>query len=132
MKKGIIAVLASIILLAVPVQAKEYTEAELLERVVEAEAGNQGLLGKRLVVSVIYNRVESDKFPNTIYEVLTAPHQFGPVWNGAAEKVTVSDETRAAIMLELTERSDPEILYFNSGPVSGKYAYTYKGHKFGK
>lgn len=112
--------------------AADYTDAELLERVVEAEAGNQGLIGKRLVVSVILNRIDSEKFPDTIRDVLTSPHQFGPVWNGAIHKVTVSDETREAIILETMDRSDPEILYFNSGEVSGKYAYTYRGHKFGK
>lgn len=136
MKRGvIIGVITILLLLAMTtkVYAKtEYSEAELLERVVEAEAGNQGLKGKRLVVAVIYNRVESEKFPDTIQEVLVAPHQFGTVWNGAVDKVTVTDETRAAIMLELSQRSDNEILYFNNGACSGKFAYKYKGHNFGK
>lgn len=132
MKKAIVGIVLMLIL-AVPVQAKtEYSEMELLERVVEAEAGNQGLIGKRLVVAVIYNRVESEKFPNSIYEVLTSPGQFSTVWNGAVDKMEVSEETRTAILLELSHRTDNEILYFNCGPCSGKYAYTYKGHKFGK
>ena len=132
MKKIIIGVLL-ILALAIPVQAKtEYSEIELLERVVEAEAGNQGLVGKRLVVAVIYNRVESEKFPNTIQGVLTSPRQFSTVWNGAVDRVDVTDETRSAIMLELTHRTDDEILYFNNGECSGKFAYKYKGHNFGK
>ena len=122
-----------ILLLAIPVQAKtEYSELELLERVVEAEAGNQGLMGKRLVVAVIYNRVESEKFPNTIQGVLTSPHQFSTVWNGSVDRVEVTDETRSAIQLEISQRSDKEILYFNNGACSGKFAYKYKGHNFGK
>ena len=122
-----------ILLLAIPVQAKtEYSEIELLERVVEAEAGNQGLMGKRLVVAVIYNRVESEKFPNTIQGVLTSPHQFSTVWNGSVDRVEVTDETRSAIQLEISQRSDKEILYFNNGACSGKFAYKYKGHNFGK
>lgn len=122
-----------ILLLAIPVQAKtEYSEQELLARVVEAEAGNQGLYGKRLVVAVIYNRVESDKFPNTIYEVLTSPHQFSTVWNGAVDKMEITDETLFAIEFERTHRADDEILYFNNGECSGKFAYKYKGHNFGK
>lgn len=132
---GVLTIVITFMLTSVRVSAAtaaDYTDMELLERVVEAEAGNQGLIGKRLVVSVIYNRVDSEKFPDTIREVLTSPHQFGPVWNGAINKVNVSDETRAAIMFETVSRLDPEILYFNSGEVSGKYAYTYKGHKFGK
>lgn len=134
-KKGVIRgiiIIALFFMFAVPVHATEYSEIELLERVVEAEAGNQGLIGKRLVVAVIYNRVASDKFPNTINEVLTSPHQFSTVWNGAVDKVTVSNETKAAVQMELVQRTDPEILYFNCGPCSGKFAYKYKGHNFGK
>ena len=135
MKRVILGVFTILALLAMPlrVDAKtEYSEMELLERVVEAEAGNQGLTGKRLVVAVILNRVESEKFPNTIQEVLTSPHQFSTVWNGAVDKVSVTDETRVAIILEQSIRSDDEILYFNCGPCSGKFAYKYKGHNFGK
>ena len=135
MKKGALLGVFIMALLAMPLNVKartEYSEAELLERVVEAEAGNQGMTGKRLVVAVIYNRVESEKFPNTIKEVLESPHQFGPVWTGAVDKVEVTDETRLAIQLEIDKRTDDEILYFNNGPCSGKFAFKYKGHNFGK
>ena len=136
MKKGVVLIIGVIlaIFMELPVQAKtiEYSEVELMERVVEAEAGNQGLMGKRLVAAVIYNRVESEKFPNTVYDVIVSPHQFSTVWNGAVDKANVSDETRVAVLLELSHRTDNEILYFNNGACSGKYAYTYKGHNFGK
>lgn len=133
LKKGVILGVILSVLMACPVFAKtEYSEMELLERVVEAEAGNQGLMGKRLVAAVIYNRVESEKFPNTIYEVLVAPHQFGTVWNGAVDKANVTEETRTAVFLEIGNRTDSEILYFNNGQCSGKFAYKYKGHNFGK
>ena len=138
MRKGVVflGVLTIIlILLAIRVKAAEpekYSELELMQRVVEAEAGNQGLMGKRLVAAVIYNRVESEKFPNSIYEVLTSPHQFSTVWNGAVDKAEVSTETIFAVMLEVDNRSDSEILYFNNGACSGKFAYKYKGHNFGK
>ena len=135
-KRGIVIILGAILtlLFSTNVYAKptDYSEIELMQRVVEAEAGNQGLMGKRLVAAVIYNRVESDKFPNTIYDVLVAPHQFGTVWNGSADKVDVSTETIFAVMLEVDNRTDNEILYFNNGACSGKFAYRYKGHNFGK
>ena len=135
-KKGVAVILGVILALfiTVPTQAKtvEYDEQELLARVVEAEAGNQGIIGKRLVVAVIYNRVESEKFPNTIYEVLTSPHQFSTVWNGQVEKMEITPETLFAIEIERAHRSDNEILYFNCGECSGKFAYRYKGHNFGK
>ena len=90
------------------------------------------MTGKRLVAAVIYNRVQSEKFPNTIYEVLTSPRQFSTVWNGAVDKVEISDETVVAVTLEAKYRSDDEILYFNCGECSGRFAYKFKGHNFGK
>ena len=138
LKKGVLvilgATLALLMAMTVQVQAKtiEYDEQELLARVVEAEAGNQGIIGKRLVVAVIYNRVESEKFPNTIYDVLTSPHQFSTVWNGQVEKMEITPETLFAIEIERAHRSDNEILYFNCGECSGKFVYRYKGHNFGK
>lgn len=114
------------------VKGATYSDTELFERVVEAEAGNQDMKGKRLVAAVIYNRIESDKFPNTIREVLTGEKQFSTVENGSIDKVSVSEETKQAVILEEYDRTDPEILYFNCGPVCGKYAYTYKAHKFGR
>lgn len=36
---------------------------------------------KGKVVEVIMNRVHSDRYPNTIYGVLTQPRQFSGVWN---------------------------------------------------
>ena len=134
--KGVVILIIGVILsvlMAYPAQAKtEYSEQELLARVVEAEAGNQGIIGKRLVVAVIYNRVESEKFPNTVYDVLTSPHQFSTVWNGQVEKMEITPETLFAIEIERAHRSDNEILYFNNGECSGKFAFKYKGHNFGK
>lgn len=33
-----------------------------------------------LVAAVIYNRLQSDLFPNTIYEIVTAPKQYHPLY----------------------------------------------------
>ena len=54
-------------------------QAELLERVVWAEAGNQGVKGRNAVRGVILNRIASNRFPNTLEEVLTQSGQFEPV-----------------------------------------------------
>lgn len=55
---------------------------ELLAQLVEAEAGNQDAIGKRLVVDVVLNRVDSDAFPDTIEEVIFQPYQFSCVLDG--------------------------------------------------
>ena len=62
----------------VSVEAHEYDPADivLIGKIVHHEAGNQSDLGKRLVADTILNRVESDKFPDTVYEVINQPGQY--------------------------------------------------------
>lgn len=69
----------------------------VLERIVEAEAGNQGHRGKRLVANVIINRVKSPKFPSTIKGVVFAPRQFSPVTDGAYARAVVTRDTKKAV-----------------------------------
>lgn len=108
-------------------------EIALLMKCVQAEAGNQGFRGKRLVAAVVLNRVASEKFPNTINEVVYQKGQFAVAWNGALNKAEVDEETMLACRIELAHRSNEEILYFNNSPqVSGKFAFKYGGHWFGK
>jgi len=97
-----------------------FDSLELFALCVEAEAGNQGLEGKRLVADVILNRVDDPDFPNTIYDVITQPYQFSTYWDGAIERAEATKETYKAIEMELEERSYPALLYFTAGGY-GKY-----------
>lgn len=54
-------------------------EAEMIERVVWAEARGEGPEGRDAVRSVILNRLDSDRFPDTVEGVLTQRNQFEPV-----------------------------------------------------
>lgn len=108
-----------------------YDELEYLAACVEAEAGTEGLIGKRLVVDVILNRIDSDKFPDTITEVINAPGQFSVVSNGSINKVDISQETFEAIEMELEHRTDNKIMYFRSGKYgTGTPAYKVNKHYF--
>jgi N-acetylmuramoyl-L-alanine amidase len=110
-------------------------DLQLLACLVEAEAGNQDLTGKRLVVDVVLNRVADSRFPNTIAEVIFQPGQFGPVSNGALARAyyTVSDESFQAVTMELTEQIDYSLLYFTAGGYGcGEPAYQYGDHYFGR
>lgn len=91
-----------------------YETLEMMARCVEAEAGNQGLLGKRLVVDVILNRVKDTEFPDTIREVIAQPYHFSVYWNGAMDAAEPTAETWEAIWMELEEVSYPSVLYFTS------------------
>lgn len=87
----------------------------LLASCVEAEAGNQPLLGKRLVADVILNRVDSERFPDTISGVIRQPGQFSVVRNGALKRAVPSAHTMKAVYMELNSRSCPDIYFFNCG-----------------
>lgn len=56
----------------------EYTPSDvvLIGKIVEHEAPHESELGKRLVIDTILNRVESDRFPNTVYDVINQPGQY--------------------------------------------------------
>lgn len=90
-----------------------YTDEDLvlIARCVQAEHGNGTELDKRLVVSVILNRLESDfrdfQNMNTVSEVIHAPSQFA-----VADYYTV--ETMNAVYKEVQERTDYRVLWFSS------------------
>lgn len=79
----------------------EEDELEVLQRIVEAEAGNEDEDGKLLVANVVLNRVDSDRFPETVTEVVFQQSkgvtQFSPVASGRIYSVEVSEETVAAV-----------------------------------
>lgn len=111
----------------------EYDELEYLAACVEAEAGTQGMMGKRLVVDVILNRVDDSRFPDNITDVINAQGQFQVVSNGSINKVDITQETFEAIELELKHRTDSEILYFrNKHYGTGKPCYKVNEHYFSK
>lgn len=86
---------------------------QILERIVEAEAGDQDLRGRRLVANVVLNRVKSKKFPNTVKGVVFAPRQFSPISNGMYYRVHVSNKTKKAVRRALQGEDDSRgALYF--------------------
>lgn len=112
-----------------------YDEAQLLLKVAQAEAGNQGSDGMWLVMSVILNRVDSSDFPDSITEVVTQKYQFSTVLNGSIDKVEISPECHEA--LARIERGDvaPEIIGFETtkSKTLDRYfspAFAYRDHQF--
>ncbi len=105
----------------------EEDELEVLQRIVEAEAGNEDEDGKLLVANVVLNRVDSDRFPETVTEVVFQQSkgvtQFSPVASGRIYSVEVSEETIAAVERALAgEDISQGALYF----AARKYASSSK------
>lgn len=70
----------------------------MIYRIVEAEATGQGYKCKRNVAAVIFNRLKSDNFPNTVYGVVFQKKQFAPTMDGRYWSVTITDETKEAVI----------------------------------
>lgn len=116
----------------------EFTNEErvILERITEAEAESEGLIGKILVVNVIMNRLKDEKFEDSIHDVVFAKDQFQPTRDGRYKKIKVTDETKFAVSLVIDYGfyiSD-KILFFHSTKSKefSNYTklFTYKGHVF--
>ncbi|MCD8225201.1 MAG: cell wall hydrolase [Clostridiales bacterium] len=126
---------------AVSCSAQDY---EVLQRIVEAEAGICDEKGKILVANVILNRVRSEKFPDTIAEVIYQNRQFSPVANGSIDRCTVTAETTQAVDRALAGEDYSEgALYFMNRTRSharsvswfdGRltYLFRYEKHEFYK
>ena len=89
-------------------------EYDVLARCVEAEAGNQDLLGRQLVVDVVFNRVDSPDFPDNVIDVIYQEHQFAVVTDGRIDKVTPSEDTYKAIDLESDYQTNTKVLWFSA------------------
>lgn len=113
----------------------DQSDAQLLMKVAQAEAGNQGIDGMWMVMSVVYNRVHSSDFPNTIKEVIYQPYQFSTVTNGSIDKVEISTECHLALAKLEMGNVVPKIVAFetlksNSNDKYFNKVYQYEGHKF--
>lgn len=62
--------------------ARSSTDLQILSAIIECEACIEPYEGKIAVGSVIQNRINSDKFPNTLIEVIHQKSQFTPVRSG--------------------------------------------------
>lgn len=115
---------------------EELHDIALLEQLVQAEAGNQDLMGKQLVVDVVLNRVADPRFPDTVEEVIfqTGPVQFSVTANGAWERAAdnIIDSDIEAVRLEYgNERVNTGILYFSRTPCNGSNHFKHGDHWFG-
>lgn len=95
-------------------------DIELIALVTMAEAEGEPEEGKRLVIDTILNRVDSNEFPNTVYDVVYQPNQFTSMKNGRVDKCYIQDEICELVREELECRYNYDTVYFTSGGY-GKY-----------
>lgn len=77
-------------------------------RVVMNEAGGESYKCQVAVAETIINRINSDKFPDTIYEVLYQPYQYSHADNGE-----ITDSVKEAVTQALEQHIyDTDMMYF--------------------
>ena len=118
------------------IQAEEKRQADvrLLAALIYCEAGNQPYDGKVAVGSVVLNRVESGRFPNTIEGVIYQRGQFTPASSGKLARVLRNNNIPAACYQAAQDAltgADPVhgALFFNTGKV-GTRGYRLGDHYF--
>jgi len=100
------------------VPAEDYYDEEdllWLSKIIHAEAQGEPFKGKLAVGNVILNRVESDEFPDTIYDVIfDNDHgvQFTPTVNGAIDQEPNEDSVLAAKLCLDDAVLNEHMLYF--------------------
>lgn len=111
-------------------------EYELLKKIVAAESQTQELEGRKAVVEVIFNRVLSDEFPDSVKGVLSQKGQFS-TWRMRNASWVVPELATEAIEAVIedgrTVLQDTEYLYFSRG--KSRYAKDYiriQDHWFGR
>lgn len=108
-------------------------DVELVALLVDCEAGNQDELGKRYVADVVWNRVEDERFPDNVYDVI---YQKDPVQFATAERLhdgKVDKEIYRLVLEEFDNRTNNEMLYFcNYDYISDIPLFKHGDHYFSK
>lgn len=89
-----------------------------LSHIINAESGNQSLEGKIAVGNVVMNRVNSQEFPNTIYNVLYQKNQFSPAASGSIKRTPNDGSVVAAKLVMEGVQVVPTALFFNLAGMS--------------
>ena len=107
------------------VPAEDYYDEEdvrWLSKIIHAEAQGEPFRGKLAVGNVILNRVESDEFPDTVYDVIfDRDHgvQFTPTVNGAIHQDPNEDSVLAAKLCLDGAVLNEQMLYFLNERIAG-------------
>lgn len=105
-------------------------DVDLMAAVVFYEAGNQDMYGKQLVADTILNRVDSDRFPNSISEVIDQKGQFHTARKAHKLSGNAPIECYGAVISQLEQRENYEVMYFSRGYGCGKRLFKYGDHCF--
>lgn len=137
MRRGMIVFSLLMLLAPCKVKAAELTVVDKgwLKLIAMAEAEGEGVEGKAAVMNVVLNRVEDERYPDTITEVLFEKNQFSTVnQGGRIWSATPDEECEQAVALISNGYDNTNgAIFFNScNSAAGKYVCKIGNHKFYK
>ncbi|MDD3172534.1 MAG: cell wall hydrolase [Herbinix sp.] len=108
------------------VSTVNYTKAELrlLSALIYCESLGEIYRGKLAVGIVVMNRVRSDKYPDTLKEVVYQKYQFSPVTNGTLKKALAEYDKG-----NFTSEAEKECIKAAKAALNGITSFTISGEK---
>ncbi|MHB8130500.1 MAG: cell wall hydrolase [Mobilitalea sp.] len=106
----------------------KYTKAELrlLSALIYCEAQGESYNGKLAVGIVVMNRVRSNRYPDTVNEVVNQKYQFSPVTSGNIKKVLKEYDNG-----NFTSSAEKECIKAAKASLNGTNSITVSGNKKG-
>ena len=115
------------------VSVSEY-EGDLLERILWAEANDQSFDGQKAVVEVIFNRLRSSEWPNTIEGVLSQKGQFA-TWKSRnkVRPTEVQSDVISEVLRETETVIPADYVYFSTKKHGWRHdCFKIEDHWFGR
>lgn len=81
-------------------------DSYLLAKIAMAEAEGCNTQTKTLIIMCVLNRVSSDEFPDTIYDVIFQTNQFSPIDNGRWDRVEPNEDCWEAVKVVMEAKYD--------------------------
>lgn len=109
-------------------------ELDLLFHVVQAEIGDEySFVPKVNVASVIFNRLEHERFPNTLSEILVYG-QFSPISDGRYKEVEVSEDTILACeyAFQIEDTTGGCLFFDSNNTLNYQFIFNDSAHNFYK
>ena len=113
---------ATVLTLSAPVYADYDTDLWYLSRVIQTESGYCSQEMQEAVGSVVLNRVNDDRFPDTIESVITQPGQYSTAGYLASVEPTQEAINVAVDLLENGSKLPEDIIY-QANFSQGSYVY---------
>lgn len=106
-------------------------EIDLIAKIVFLEARGESDEGQQAVVEVIFNRIISDRFPNTISEVIFAQNQFTTVNALNYAKPTTKEYNNInTVLITNSYILDDDVVHFSGSPLNNKIYKKIGNHYF--